>query len=247
VAAVILSFRHHFVFVRPRKVAGTSVEIALSTLCGPDDITSPMVAVDERLRLDRDGHCANFNGDAVLEEAYRAMVRAASPKQLAVMQRPPSRYNPHMSLDQIAEAYGHPLDDFRLVCVERDPFAKVISFLHMRRNFDGYKAGAPDMAASVRDLSGDLDRVLGRGRLDILKSIHLYGGRQPRVLRYERLEQDFAAFTAELGVAPPPLPHAKRGPLSNAIDPAGLFRRDQIDRLNVLFAPELAAFGYAPR
>ena len=246
-AAVILSFLHNFVLVRPRKVAGTSVEIALSTICGPDDIVSPMVAVDERLRLDRGGHCANFHGDAALEEAYRASVLAASPAELAAMRRPPSRYNPHMSLPQIEAELGRPLDDFRLVTIERDPFAKVISFLHMRHNFEGYKAGAPDMAADVRDLAKSFDRALERGQLDLLKSIHLYGGRQPRVLRYERLEADFAGFAEELGVAPPPLPHAKRGPLSNALDPLRLFRRDQIDRLNAMFAAELAAFGYLPR
>ncbi len=243
---MILSFRHNFLFVRARKVAGTSVEIALSTLCGPDDITAPIVAVDERLRLDSGGHCANF-GEPRLEQAWRDMVRAASPEQLATMKPPPSRYRPHMSVGEIEAAHGAPLDAFRLVCVERDPFAKVISFLHMRHNFPGYKAGAPDMATAIGDLSAELDEAFARDRLGILKSIHMYGGRTPEVIHYERLEADFADFVATLGVAAPPLPHAKRGPLSNAIDPATVFRRDQIEQLNAFFAAELAAFGYTPR
>lgn len=244
---MILSFRHHFLFVRARKVAGTSVEIALSTLCGPDDISPPIVAVDERLRLDLGGICANYSDTPAFEEAYRAAIRAAAPDQLASVPRPPARYRPHMTVAEIETAYGAPLDDFRLVCVERDPFAKVISFLHMRHHFDDYKAGAPDMAAPLGDLADALDRAFDGGKLDILKSIDMYGGRIPHVLHYERLEEDFAAFVETLGVPVPPLPHAKRGPMSNAIDPASVFRRDQIDRLNALFAPELAAFGYAPR
>ena len=35
---MILSHKHKFVFVKNRKVAGTSVEVALSPHCGPDDI-----------------------------------------------------------------------------------------------------------------------------------------------------------------------------------------------------------------
>lgn len=243
---MILSFRHNFLFVRALKVAGTSVEIALSTLCGPDDISPPIVAVDERLRLDSGGLCANYSDDPLFEEGWRTAVRAATPEQLATMPRPPSRYRPHMNVAEIEAAYGAPLDAFRLVCVERDPFAKVISFLHMREHFDGYRAGTPDMAAPV-DLASELDKALAGDKLGILKSHAMYGGRTPEAIHYERLEEDFTAFVASLGVAVPPLPHAKRGPMSNAIDPATVFRRDQIDRLNGYFAPELSAFGYAAR
>ena len=34
----IISHRHEFIFVRPRKVAGASIEIALSRCCGPEDV-----------------------------------------------------------------------------------------------------------------------------------------------------------------------------------------------------------------
>ncbi|HEX7851105.1 MAG TPA: hypothetical protein VF485_15350 [Sphingomonas sp.] len=244
---MILSFRHNFLFVRARKVAGTSVEIALSTLCGPDDISPPIVPVDERLRLELGGHCANYSDNPTFEAAYRGLILSTPPERLIHIARPPSRYRPHMSVTDVEAAYGQPLDGFQLICVERDPFAKVISFLHMSRNFADYRAGEPDMAASIGDLSEALDQALDGGRLDILKSIDLYGGRVPRVLRYERLVRDLALLAGELGVVPPPLPHAKRGPMSNAIDPATVFRRDQIDRLNDLFAPELAVFGYSLR
>lgn len=34
----IISHRHEFIFVRPQKIAGTSVRIALSRCCGPEDV-----------------------------------------------------------------------------------------------------------------------------------------------------------------------------------------------------------------
>lgn len=38
----IISHRHKFIFVRPRKVAGTSIEIALSRCCGREDVVIPL-------------------------------------------------------------------------------------------------------------------------------------------------------------------------------------------------------------
>ncbi len=245
---MILSLKHRFLFVRGRKVAGTSVEIALSMLCGPEDIAHPLISVDERIRQDMGGHCGNYSDNPPFERAFIEMIRAAPPERLAGIAAPPSRYGPHMSVTAVESVFGKPLGDFQLVGVERDPYAKVISLLHMRRQFDAYRAGAkPDMAAAIGTLEEDLDDAIARDGLKGLKSLDLYAGRTPRILHYETLERDLAAFAADLGVASPPLPHAKRGPLSNTIDPTRVFRRDQMDFLGDYFSEELAAFGYAGR
>ena len=39
---MIVSHRHEFIFLRPRKVAGTSVEVAMSRQCGDDDVITPI-------------------------------------------------------------------------------------------------------------------------------------------------------------------------------------------------------------
>ena len=52
---VIVSHAHRFVFLKTRKTAGTSVEIALSTVCGPDDVITPVTEADERLRREYGG------------------------------------------------------------------------------------------------------------------------------------------------------------------------------------------------
>jgi hypothetical protein len=245
---MILSFRHRFLFVRARKVAGTSVEIALSTLCGPEDIAPPLISVDERLRQDMGGHCGNYGDEPAFERAFVEAIRTASPEQLARIPAPPSRYWPHMSVTEAETAFGRPRDDFQLVCVERDPYAKVISLLSMRRQYEAYRVGAkPDMAAAIDTLAEDLDEAIARDRLRGLKSISLYAGRTLRILHYESLERDLAAFAADLGLPSAPLPHAKRGPMSNTIDPASVFRRDQMDFLGDYFAEEFATFGYARR
>jgi hypothetical protein len=245
---MILSFRHRFLFVRGLKVGGTSVEIALSTLCGPQDISPPIVAVDERLRQEMGGRCGNYSDTPVFEQAFVKAILAAAPDQFPRLLPPPSRYSTHMSVTEVEAEFGRPLDDFQIVGVERDPYAKVISWLHMEQNFPDYRAGTQgDMATAVEDLSASLDRAIADDSMRRLKTADFYGGRTPRVLHYEALERDLAVFAAELGVAPPPLPHAKRGPLSNGIDPTAVFRPDQIAWLNAYFAAEFTAFGYTPR
>ena len=64
------------------------------------------------------------------------------------------------------------------------------------------------------------------------------------LLRYETLERDLQAFAASLSVTLGPLPHAKRGLMSDTLDPLTLLRHDQIDLINTLYAEEFEAFGY---
>lgn len=47
---MIASHAHRFVFVKTRKTAGTSLEIALSRHCGPDDLVTAISPDDEVLR-----------------------------------------------------------------------------------------------------------------------------------------------------------------------------------------------------
>lgn len=112
--AMILSFRHRFIFIRPRKVAGTSVEMALSTLCGDDDIVPAMIAVDERQRQSIGGFSGNYSANRDFERLYAQAVTTATPEQLGSLRAPPSRYAPHMAIEDIRAACGRPLDGFRI-------------------------------------------------------------------------------------------------------------------------------------
>jgi hypothetical protein len=52
---MIISHQHKFIFLKTRKTAGTSVELALSQLCGPEDIITPISPNDEPYRADGRG------------------------------------------------------------------------------------------------------------------------------------------------------------------------------------------------
>lgn len=64
------------------------------------------------------------------------------------------------------------------------------------------------------------------------------------MIRYENLTSDYEAFVRSLGAEPVPLPHAKRGPQSNARAPEDFISRQGLDQINTLFAEEFEVFGY---
>ena len=47
---MILNHQYNFLFVKTRKTGGTSLEIALSKFCGPQDIITPFRDEDEKIR-----------------------------------------------------------------------------------------------------------------------------------------------------------------------------------------------------
>ena len=215
---MILSRNHRFVFIKGHKVAGTSIELALSAVCGPDDILTPLPPVDER---QRSYGARNYSERRELEAAYRQAVQTAD------IDPPRTVFYNHMPLREVEALV--PLDGYRVIVAERSPYAKIMSHL-------GMKGFVPEQFADA------LDTV----PLDAVRNIDLYRDatgslRTDTVIRYQTLEHDVAA----LGLGPLVLPHAKRGLMSDTLDPRAHFRRDQLDRINEHYAEEFEAFGYA--
>ena len=100
---MIASHRHRFVFVKTRKTAGTSLEIALSRHCGPDDIVTRISPADEELRTAAGG-VGPQNDDTE-----------------------PSSYA-HMGARRVIDVIGREVwDHYFTFAVERNPFDVVAS------------------------------------------------------------------------------------------------------------------------
>jgi hypothetical protein len=245
---MILSERHKFVFIKGMKVAGTSAEMALSTLCGPGDIVTPISPVDERERISAGGHCQNYAADRAVEADYLRRLTAARPEELAAITQPTLVYYNHMPLGEVMQKYGKPLDGFRIVCIERSPYAKVISWANMRLTYGRYRVGGA-MRADPEALKAYVDRGFETGAIRDCRNIDRYRGPDGTVLaqpmRYASLQADFDAFVRGLGITVVPfLPHAKKGLLSDTLSPRDMLRADQIARIDALFADEFDAFGF---
>ncbi|HTZ71456.1 MAG TPA: hypothetical protein VMB71_12450 [Acetobacteraceae bacterium] len=246
---MILSKKYKFIFIKGRKVAGTSVEIALSGVCGPDDIITPITPVDERARMAYGGGARNYGEDRETELAYLRLIAAANSDELGRINLLKGRYRHHMSLREVAQAHGD-ISGFRIVCVERNPYAKLISWANWKVAKAHYLVGG-GLRAEEGLLRAYLAASLADGTAAEARNIDLYrdanGHLGVEVLHYERLARDFACFVKSLGIASvPELPHAKQGMSASSETAADFFPPGHRRIINEMFAEEFAAFGYAP-
>src|SRR5271155_5861212 len=212
---MILSHKFKFIFVKGKKVAGTSVEMALSTICGPDDIITPITAIDELQRLTMGGRAQNYSISRDIEAAYIRDIQATPLRELSQIIVPKEKYYNHMSLQEVMNTYAAPLTDYAIVCVERCPYDKILSWANMVLTFKSYQEGAR-MKSDLTELRRFLDQALDNDDFIDVRNIGLYRGSDDRVvarpMRYENLVADFTAFLNGLDVKDLPyLPHAKKG------------------------------------
>ena len=103
---MIVSHAKKFIFVKTRKTSGTSMEVSLSQVCGPDDIITPISFEDELVRLDMGGTLPqNYAG--LGEQRYRDMIKARKMKFLRARRR--GKFFNHMPAVAIREYVGKKL------------------------------------------------------------------------------------------------------------------------------------------
>ncbi len=128
---MIVSFSKRFIFIKTRKTAGTSMEIALSEHCADGDIVTPISPEDEVLRFRRGGLPRNFSTDKILEQAYRDAIKGGDRKAIkrALRDVAPARvFRNHMSAKQVRAKLPRDIwDSFFTFTIERHPYEKAVS------------------------------------------------------------------------------------------------------------------------
>jgi len=146
---MIISHTHKFIFVKTRKTAGTSIEIALSSICGDNDVITPINEEDELLRK---------------EIAHRSLQNTAIPFSyygfkdwLRMLKRGKRlRFYNHMPASEIKK-YVDPKvwNSYYKFCFDRNPLTKSISHFKWR----GEKTEYSDFGAYLN--SSDVARIMG--------------------------------------------------------------------------------------
>jgi hypothetical protein len=247
---VILSRKWRFLFIKTRKVGGTSVEIALSPLCGPEDIVTPITPIDEYARLARGGRSRNYAADPGLERWYRDQVRQSEGRlgQIPDVIKARQVFYNHMSYSRIRALVPHALDGCLRFTVERHPYEKVVSLADMPLEFHAVLRGE-GARASRPELEQAIAALFGSGRVRRVRNFDLYAenGRPAadRVLRHERLREDLGEVLRELGIeAPLDLPAAKTGGRDRSVPAADLLTVAQKRRVQALCREEFELMGY---
>jgi hypothetical protein len=217
---VIVSHAHRFVFLKTRKTAGTSVEIALSTVCGPEDVITPVTQADERLRAEHGGRPPqNYESPPLPRRAFN-----------------------HMPASMVRQLVGRETwDGYLTFSIERNPWDAVVSLFHWRHRDD---PAPPAFSDFVREpVVAELATKNYRGyRINGALAVD-------RVLRYESLAAELGEVWGVLGLpGEPRLPRAKGGsrPRGPVHESSYASYYDDATRAHVakLFAAAIEDFGY---
>ena len=245
---MILSLEYRFVFIKGARVGGTSLEMALSTLCGPHDIITPIAPIDELARMRLGARAQNYADNREREEAYLREIQTTPRQALAQVSVPRERYYNHMSLREVIANYGSEVSDFAIMCVERSPYAKILSWANWLASSEDYLSGGR-LQSDPKTLRTWVNRIYQSGEFANVKNIELYRNPDGRVtlhaLRHMTLEADLHSFVKSRGInVRPPMPHAKGGFLSDHLNPRKFFSDEQLRSINEVYAEEFDVFGH---
>jgi hypothetical protein len=214
---LIASFRHNFIFLKTRKVGGTSLEIVLSTWCGDQDICSPVTPEDEELRRDAGGMARNFLG--------------ADGK--------PRFYN-HMPASEVKTALPELWSKAFKFTVDRHPYEKVVSRAWWnigRRNGDPEKELDAEIEKAIESrsyLNYPIYMIGGDLAVDELWP-------------YETMWQRLRGFADRLGIpAPTRQPKAKAGHRQDRTPAAQTLTPEQREQIYRDARVEFDLLGYEP-
>lgn len=222
---MILSHKNKFIFLKTTKTGGTSLEIALSRFCGPDDIITPISPEDEVLRQEL-GYRGPQNYKISL---YRGALHYGRYRKW------PRFYN-HMSATEVIRLVGRPMwNEYFTFCFERNPWERVLSFFHWRNRL---KENV-DLQTFIQ--SSELNRLKRRGSQ--LYKDHDEQILVDRICRYENYEQELAELTSILHLEEPLAAPRAKGNIRPKRQEA-VFTQQDIDYLGRFFSSEIEQLGY---
>ncbi len=200
---MIVSHAHKFIFLKTKKTAGTSIELALTKLCGDDDIITPLTAIDEARRVDGRG-AQNWK-----LHGWWNSPRPFWKRRLLKFTAADYGFYNHMT----AEAAKTLLNDdavwrsYFKFAFDRNPWDRQVSFYQHRYRKEPAPPPFPDF------IHGDK-----RARINNYEIYSLDGDvAVDFVGRYENLEADLKQALSQVGLTlDEPLPRAK-----------GTFRKDK--------------------
>lgn len=147
---MIISHRYKFIFIKTHKTAGSSMEMALGPLCGPDDIITSM-ETNEGTGIPRNYFEKNWIGRTyATSRLFRKCINRHSPLLGAW-------YYEHMAATRVRQLIGEEIwNSYHKFCFERNPWEKVVSYYNWKKY--GQEKTTPPFREYVLEKSHRLPR-----------------------------------------------------------------------------------------
>lgn len=225
---MIVSHRYKFIFLKTRKTAGTSLELALSRHCGPEDVVTRVMAAGEIRRTELGGVGPQNETVPIGRRRPRDHLRALRGADI--------RFYNHVPASIARSWIGRPAwDDYYRFTVERNPWDKALSLYWWRTRKADQR---PELSAFLRQV-----------RETVLSNYHIYsiGDRAAvdHVMRYENLDRELESLRERLGLPEvPALPRAKGGFRKDRRPYQQVLSEEDRERVAHVCRREIAYLGY---
>jgi hypothetical protein len=227
---MIVNHAYRFIFLKTRKTAGTSIEVALSPFSGPEDIVTPISPKDEALRPG--------NGPRNFRGAFNPFPELLVPgtditRTLRDAIRGRKFFN-HMTAAQAQNRLPRDIwNAYFKFCFVRNPWDRTVSLFHFE-NRGKERPRTWEEFLAHGEFRPDFGLYTVKGAL----AVDFVG-------RFEALEADLATALQKAGLPGElSLPRAKS---DHRKDPRGYreyYTPAQRDLIAEVFAPEIEMFGY---
>ncbi len=225
---MIISHKNRFIFIKTEKTAGTSIEIALSKYCGPEDIITPITPEDEAKRKN-----LGYRGAQNYKIPFAKYSKIDFCK--AIQQRSRLAFFNHAGASFIKRYLDKDIwDSYYKFCFERNPWDKVVSWYYWRYK----KEPRPPISDFVQSTEAN-----------IIKGFELYTISSEivvdKVFLFENLSQAMEEISAKLGLDEiPSLPKAKSGFRKDKRSYREILSEKDREKIQKVYAREIAYFNY---
>ena len=228
---MIISHKHKFIFLKTVKTAGTSIEIALSKYCGPDDIITPASPEDEitRSELGYPGpqNCFSPIRKYDLQDIFK-WIREGKKKL---------RFYNNMPAEKIkARIENDVWDSYYKFCFERNPWDRTISLYYWLNQSES----RPTISKFINSEDILFLKKRGYNTYTIDRKIVV-----DKICKFENIIEELETIRIQLGIPEKlDLPRAKSRFRKDKRSYRDILNEDDRDRIAELFRDEINLFGY---
>jgi hypothetical protein len=227
---MIISHRHKFIFIKTHKTAGSSMEMALGPLCGPEDIITSMED-NEHTGIPRNYYADTFIGRGYAKSRlFRKCIDRRSPLLGAW-------YWEHMPASRVRELIGEEIwNSYYKFCFERNPWEKVVSYYNWKKH--GQEKDTPPFREYVLNKSHRLPRdgdLYFDGDVCMMDEVHDYKG----------FLKTFTSICEKLGIPyDGNMPREKTGVIQEKSDYRDYYDDETKAKVAEWFSREIRLMGY---